>query len=197
MNMIVSGWFIENSMSIMSVIVAVMGLCYGLYQWRKSTQVKRAEFVFNIYEKLRLEKDTMNAMYMIDYEKSWYEKDFHSKEKNRDSDKEYGIDRLLSILSYICYLRKEGCIEDKEFLLFKYDIDRVSKSYQCQNYMWNVYHFSKDELHTSCPYNGIIEYAIISGMLPKDIFYSPEEGFYRNFVDFIVNPNDSNCHELD
>ena len=34
-------------------------------------------------------------------------------------------------------------------------------------------------------------------MLPKDIFYSAEEGFYRNYVNFIVNPNDSNCHELD
>ena len=181
-------WIENNIIELLSCLVTILGLIYGLYQWKRSVIVKRADFVFKIYEKLRLDKDIMNAVYMIDYDKTWYQPDFHKKHKVKclsEQNKELYMDKFFSVLSYICYLQENGCIDEKEFQLFKYDIDRVCKSYQCQNYLWNIYHFSNDELHTKCPYDEIINYAITNGMIAPKIFFSQEECFYKNYVDFI------------
>ena len=52
------------------------------------------------------------------------------------------MDKTLSYFSYICYLREQKIISDKEFNFFKYEINRILMNSQVQDYFYNLYHFS-------------------------------------------------------
>lgn len=104
-------WTIENVISLISVFLVGVGGVLALLQWRSASKVKRAEFVNQMIEKLRLDQDMVNAMGMVDYGTIRYDESFH----NGTDGKEAQIDKLLSYLSIVCFLRTLHVIQKDEF----------------------------------------------------------------------------------
>ena len=74
-------------------------------------------------------------MYIIDYDDDWYNDNFHGSK-----DLEPQIDKLLSYLSYICYLRKKKILTNHEFQVFTYQLNRTCNSFSIEEYLWNLNH---------------------------------------------------------
>lgn len=134
---------------IVTIITGIIGFGFTIYQIKKSNKVKHAEFVSDLLKSIRLNERIILATYLIDYNEDWYNYSFHG-----GSETEKNIDALFSQLDYICYLHKELLLDDKDFSIFKYELNRVCKNSQCQSYLWNLYHWSKND----CAYNNLIEY---------------------------------------
>ena len=116
-------------------------------------------------------------MYTIDYhEKPWYGDTFHN------SDMEFAIDKLLSYLSYICYLKKTRNISNEEFKALEYEIVRACSSYDVQAYLWNLYHFSK-ACNAKCSFDYLITFGLENGLIP-DSFKSDKCDEYEQRLGF-------------
>jgi len=46
-------WLGENYFPLLSILIAIVGGGFALFQWKKSTNLRRAEFINQIIEKLR------------------------------------------------------------------------------------------------------------------------------------------------
>ena len=75
-------WTNDNSLALMTIIVAVFGGIFAYLQWRKSVKLKRAEFLNQIIEKLRFNDEMTRAIYLIDYNQDWYGEGFHGGSEN-------------------------------------------------------------------------------------------------------------------
>lgn len=124
--------------SLVSVILVAIGGFFTLYQWYKKIKLKRSEYILNILEKIRNDKDIRDTIYMIEYSKIWYNSDFHD-----NKDLEPKVDYTLSFLSYICYLKNEKLISKHEFKFLEYEVNRIVTNPQVQNYLYNIYIFSR------------------------------------------------------
>ena len=146
-------------LGVISLVFTAIGGIFIFFQWRKSLKIKRAEFIYQIIDKLVTDKDLLDASYQLEYDLDWYDESFH--QENTESN----IDKLLYFINYICYLRSSGNISEKEFDNFRYQVHRVCIS--CRKYLWNLYHFSikNDAL---CPFQLIINYGIQNDLLAND-----------------------------
>lgn len=145
---------------IVTSIISIFSIAFTFYQIKKSNKVKQAEFVSKLLDNIRYNERVLNAIYIIDYSASWYDKNFHGS-----GESEKNIDAFLSQIDYICYLCKENLLSKKDFLIFEYEVLRVCDNYQCKNYLWNLYHWAKFN-KTKCSFNNIINF--IKSKLNKD-----------------------------
>ncbi|MGN1196044.1 MAG: hypothetical protein ACI4TA_00400 [Acetatifactor sp.] len=128
---------VSDITAIISVVLAIIGGVFAYYQWRKSNALRRAEYINELTEKIRTDKDIRDTVYILDYGDKWYCREFHKSGK-----KELRMDKTLSYFSYICYLKKQKIIYDKEFDFFRYEIKRILVNDQIQDYFYNLYHFA-------------------------------------------------------
>jgi hypothetical protein len=172
-----STWTNENTLTLITIIGAVIGGFFALKQWRQRIKLQRSEFVKQLIEKLRFDEDMATTMYKIDYnEKSWYNNDFHGGEF------EFAIDKLLSYLSYICYLNKTKNISKEEFKFLQYEVIRTCKSFDVQSYLWNLYHFSRCN-NSKCLFEHLISFGIENKIFNKD-FIQNNCKIYKKRINF-------------
>jgi len=147
----------RDIIALIGLIFTLLGGIFAIYQWYKGNKIRQAEFVRQIIEKLRFDKDIANTMAIIEYSKSWYplykDREFH----NNESGIECEIDALLSYLTYVCYLYNSNIISKKEFCILEYGIKRVCSNEQTQAYLWNLYQWTK-HINTKSSFNILIEY---------------------------------------
>lgn len=129
---------VSDITSVISVVLVIIGGVFAYYQWKKNNALRRAEYINELTEKIRTDKGIRDVVYWLDYNESWYGEEFHNSGK-----KELKMDKTLSYFSYICYLKKQKIIRDKEFDFFRYEIKRILVNRQIQNYFYNLYHFSQ------------------------------------------------------
>lgn len=94
----------ENIVTIIYLLFVAMSGILAWYQFKESNKIKKAEFINKIVIKLRFDEEMAEIMRKIDYgEECWYtgSEDFHNNPNSIESK----IDKFLSYLSYICYLR--------------------------------------------------------------------------------------------
>jgi hypothetical protein len=169
---------IDNWLTLCSIILVVIGGMFALVQWIASNKIKRAEFISQIIDKLRFDKDMVKTMYMVDYDYNWYNQDFH----NSNDEIEFSIDKLLSYLSYICYLHATGNIKKEEFKILQYELNRACISPSVQSYLWNLHHFSEKN-KTICTFEYLIKYGIDSKIISTQ-FLDIESQHYQKNLNF-------------
>jgi hypothetical protein len=172
-----SVWTIENTLTLLSLIVATFVALFAIAQWRNSIKLKRAEFLNQIIEKLRFDDDIAHTMYLVEYSADWYSASFHG------GNLESAIDKLFGYMSYICYLRSMGNIKEPEFEVLSYEIHRTCSSPSAETYLWNLYHFSA-QTGTSCTFNNLIEYGLEKKLFHQDFLKSDTDTYIKrlNFV---------------
>lgn len=137
---------------IATIFIGVVGFGFTFYQIHRSNQVKQAEFISTLLDHIRFNERVMNAVYIIDYNSNWYNEKFHGS-----GEMEKNIDAFFSVIDYVCYLFNRKLLSKKDFLIFKYEVLRICNNYQCQCYLWNLYHWAKRN-HTKCSFNNLIEF---------------------------------------
>lgn len=152
----------ENYLTAISLILVGVSVIFAVIQWSVSNKIKRAEFIDQIIEKLRFDEDMAMTMYKIDYnEKHWYNDDFHGGKF------EFAVDKLLSYLSYICYLSITKNISKEEFKFLQYEVIRACSSDDVKSYLWNLYHFSRKH-NSKCSFEHLISFGIENKIFDKD-----------------------------
>ena len=172
-------WKIEHVIGLLSLILIVVGGIFALVQWISTNRIKRAEFINQIIEKLRFDPEMSETMQMIDYDSMWYKESFH----NSSNDDENRVDRLLSYLTYICYIKDIGFLHKKEFAILEYELCRICTSPSVCAYLWNLYHFSKNN-NTKCSFQYLIDYGIKKKLLDKSTFMDPTTCVYPKYLNF-------------
>ena len=124
---------ISDITSILSVFLVILGGIFGFHQWRKNILLKRAGYINDLTEKIRTDNDIKDIIYIFDYDKEWYSLQFH-----KSGELELKVDKTLSYFSYICYLKRQKIISNKEFDFFKYEVERILINQQVQDYFYNL-----------------------------------------------------------
>lgn len=155
---------IADIISIISVVFVLFGGVFGCYQWRKNVSLKRAEYIRDLTEKIRTDNDIKDVVYKFDYDEKWYSEDFHNS-----GEEELKVDKTLSHFSYICYLKNQKIISNKEFCFFQYEIERILNNEQTQDYFYNLYHFA-NEHGTPMTFKYLFDYGQKKKMFDKDFY---------------------------
>lgn len=171
-------WNIADIVALLSLFLAIIGSFFVYRQWLAANQIKRTEFISQIIEKLRFDKDLVKTMDIIDYGDSWYNAKFHHQ-----SELEFEMDKLLSYLSYICYIYETKNIGTKEFKILRYELHRTCSSHAVQSYLWNLYHFSKKS-NSNCAFHYLIDYGIKNGLIEKVKFKNKDSNEYPKYLNF-------------
>lgn len=143
---------ISDITSALSVVLVIFGGVFGYYQWRKNVLLKRAGYINDLTEKIRTDNYIKDVIYMFDYDDKWYSMQFHGS-----GELELKVDKTLSYFSYICYLKRQKIISNKEFDFFKYEVERILRNQQVQDYFYNLYHFS-NKFGTPFTFKYLFEY---------------------------------------
>lgn len=166
------GSTVEEHIDFLTFISVAIGGMFALYQWKKSTALKRADYIKELTEKIRTDESIFETIYLFDYSQEWYNSDFH-----QSGDLERKVDRTLAHFSYILYLKKEKIISEKEFIFFKYDIERILFSDQTQDYFYNLFHFSQTQ-GIPFSFNILLDYAKENNLVDAD--FNDSKAFQRN-----------------
>ena len=185
-----SDWLSLNITSLLSILVALGGLLALLREYHRSNGIKRAEFVDKLIEKLRGDEDIRYILYLFQYGDFVYDGTFHG-----DVEMERRVDKALSYLSYICYLKDNGVISDKDFSFFEIEVAQALRNSALIDYLFNLYHFE-------CRASGIkpdsrkgeeqftfyflLKYGRVHKIVGKE-FYNPgavESGAFHRYLNF-------------
>lgn len=105
----------------------------------ESIKMKKADHLHDIIEKLMFDEDIVRFIDKVDYKtEKWYDERFH-----KEHTVERLVDKTLSYLSYILYLKKEHIICEKDFHFVEYILKRTLRDSQVHSYLYNLYHFDK------------------------------------------------------
>jgi len=173
-----SSFSVDNWLTVISLLFVITAGIFGYIQWVKANRIKRAEFVHQIFERLRSDEDIASVMYLIDYGSVWYNESFHDGENGF----ERKVDTLLSFLSYICYLKKKHILTASELRILEYDIRRACESVDVQNYLWNLHHFSRKN-GVECSFSYLVQYGI-DNKLFRNGFNNPASNAYPKYLNF-------------
>ena len=163
---------IADIASCISLLLVIVGGLFGYHQWKKNTLLKRADYINELTEKIRTDEFIKETIYDIDYGKAWYSENFHGS-----GSLELRIDKTLSYFSYICYLKKQKIITNKEFDFFKYEIKRILDNAQVQDYFYNLYHFS-NKFNVTFTFKYLFEYGKRNKLFDSDFF--DKTSYHRN-----------------
>ncbi len=158
MNKIIS-FIIDN----IEFLAAICGGIFALLQWRESNTNKRAEYLNSLLDRLWENKDIQNFILLNDYDKDWYNEEFHRSE---DKTIPALADKTLSFLNYICYVVDVKIIRKKERGLFDYYLSALAQCKDMKRYLFDLYQYSilnqKPFLFTY-----FLDVCIKQGLLPK------------------------------
>ena len=173
-----------NLATIGASIIGLFSVILAVFQYIKSSKLKRAKIFNSIIETLRTDPVILYWILIFDYGKDWYDSSFHNS-----VEKQAGVDKTLQTLSYICYLRENNLISDKEFSSVKYEIWRVLNDEGVQDYLFNLYHFSSrffQRKHPKdvkdFPFSFLLAYGISENLIDDSFF--DKDSRNKKFLNF-------------
>ena len=167
---------VGDVVAIISLLFAIAGGTFGLYQWIMSIRTQRAKYINELTLMIRSDLDIRDIIYLLDYNQTdWYTEDFHCS-----GDLERKIDKTLSFFSYICYLKESRLINNSDFRFFKYEIERALVNPQVKNYFYNLYHFS-NKYHCPITFYFLFEYGEKNHYFEED-FYNDKSTNYDHYL---------------
>lgn len=179
---LISNILVSNELKGISQVIAIIGGLFVFYQWQHNNRLKKADYINELTEKIRTDEMIKETIYMFDYDEDWYSKEFHLS-----GDLERKVDKTLSYFSYICYLKDRGIITKKELCFFQYQLERILKNQQVQDYLYNLYHFSnKNGVPMTFKY--LFEYGEKEKLFSKEMYdkesYKDESNYFHQYINF-------------
>ena len=158
---------------ILTLVLVWFGYEFTRTQWLHSKKEKRAEFLNNLHRRFEDEDVSVFFYTKIDGEKSsdGYGEQNKASENRKD---EIAADKLLRLLSYICYLKDEGLLDVDEFENFRYIIDKTLKADGIIAYLRSFYG-SHSLSQGNLPFDALMKYGADEG-------YKEIPGIWNAFV---------------
>ncbi len=166
---------LQEAIPIISLLLSVIGGIFVLFQWSESNKLKRAEYVDKLFSMFNSSKNVKYAFSLIDYEKDWYNENFHGS-----GHLEEAMDEMLNYYSYMCYLYKNKLIKENEFEFYKYQVLTILNNTQIKHYLYNVYHYTK-AYHTEMNFYYLFDYGEKLKVFEKE-FYNPKSKKYPHHL---------------
>jgi len=107
-----------NLFTLVSLILATLGLFANYYQIRKSNIMKRAEYIVQLYNQFVNDKQLIDFYYQIEYNMINYDDNIHLTEKEKILDKLLGYFSNIGRLYFMGILK----LKDLEFLEYEFII---------------------------------------------------------------------------
>lgn len=167
----------DNWLGVVTLVFTIIGGIFAFFQWRKSNEYKRSDFVREIIIKLRDDEDISFVMELIDWNDGFtYDGKFHLTNSIKPMIEEkilfQKIDKTLSHFSYVCYLHKNKIISNDDMAFYEYALRRLVDNPHIRNYLYSLFHWS-NYLNVRCSFTYLIKYALKKGYL-YDCFRSVE-----------------------
>lgn len=156
---------VSNIATAVSAVVAAVALLLTYLKYRKKEQMEHAEQVLRMLDKTRNDKEILKFFQMIDYNQHWYNKEFPCSEM------ELIVDTALHYYEYALYLREQGLLDEKEFLFFEYDINRILGNHDLSEYFRFLFNFSASG-NLSFKYKRLLDYGIKMNRINKEFIES-------------------------
>ncbi|MCL2598471.1 MAG: hypothetical protein FWD76_00980 [Firmicutes bacterium] len=154
------------------VVSAIVGMGGGLLLWvqlRSGQKIKRMELVAQIVNQCRFSDEMMGVFYLFDYGVEWYNDSFHNTREPQGK-----VDKFLSYLSYLCWLKSVGALTKIEFGGVGYMVARSLQNGQVQCYLWNLYHWSK-KMGAGSAFVSLIEYGLKERFVDRVVFENSDD----------------------
>ena len=184
--------FALKYVDVFTLFAVVFGGLFALSQWNTQVKHKRDEIVKELICKVRDDEDISSIMDAIDWNEGiLYDGKFSVnpaypketlKELN-DDDLFKKVDKTLSHFSYICYLKANKTLTNKDMYPFEYELRRIADNVHISNYLYSLYHWSK-HLKVKCSFHYLIWYCLEKGYLAKDF----ENQNAKHYTCFLVIP---------
>lgn len=179
---IISKILSSNQLKGISQLVAISGGLFVFYQWGYNSRLKKAEYINELTEKIRTDEMIREIIYIFDYGERWYSKEFHFS-----GELERKVDKTLSYFSYICYLKSRWIITEKELYFFKYELERILRDEQVQDYLYNLYHFSI-KIGVPMTFKYLFDYGKKKKIFDKEMYdkesYKSENTHFHCYLNF-------------
>ena len=164
---------IEQNQSILAVVAAV----FAFYKWQVSQNQKETGMISEMLKIIRDDK-IYRLIQMLDYDKKWYNKNFHGQSIEID------MDKLLVVCSYACHLREKRMISKKAFEFFKYDLGVILSNWQIHCYFYNLNMYCK-KTHSDFPFAPLLRYGLKMEFIDKGFLEDAESRRRYNIPDYL------------
>ena len=164
-------------LGIISSTAVIISAIVAFVQWKKTKRFHKIEYIQNLRSKMYDDKDVAEVLYRFDYDLPWYSASFHC-EKHPQIE----VDKTLSLLEYACYLLNKKLLDEEDMFQIKYDIDRAIGNYQVQDYLYNLFHWTRN-CGTQIPFSNFLQYGRDNGFINED-FEKPDNSKYHNYLNF-------------
>ena len=176
----------ELLLKVIALICTIFGAIIAYKKWSNNQAWKRADYVYELLNKVRTDSDIKEIFHIIDYDSEvWYPFSKREIKEALNSPSLYSfeqkMDYTLGYFSHICYLHKLGIILDSDFAPFKYHINRTCKNHQVQSYLFNLYHFAKLS-DSNCAFKYLIDYGLKSGLISSDFRNKDSKHYYKDLI---------------
>lgn len=169
--------YIVNHIEICAHLATVVGFFWGLYVFIRKSRLERASAVYRMLFLVKNNSGFSNIFYSIEYNKFYYSSAFHKTKEEQE------IDSLLTYLSHLCYLKDIKVLTPAEFRQFEYYLDRVLLNHEVQNYLYNIYHFSKAS-KSKFTYTPLLRYAKVRNFIGDDFESVDSNSKYTKVLNF-------------
>ena len=130
---------------IISKVLGSIAIILAWFQWKETNRLKRADHL----------KEIQEVLHILIVGSTWYD----AKTWSFVSDEmEQKVDRFLAYYSYVCYLRDNGLLGEKEFLIFKYDLAVIGSNPDMQTYLKHLQENAENSKLSEIPFQPILKY---------------------------------------
>ncbi len=166
---------VGDIISALTLFTIVVSGVWALVQWNYNLRLQRSESLEKLVAKFRSEEELCEMLYRIDKNEEWYTKGFHDGKKL-----ERQVDKLLTYLSYLCYLKENNVIKSNEFDFIKYYIDQTLRNKSTQDYLFNLLHYLQGK-GMDFPFPLLLNYAKKNGFI-KDDFWNEDNADFQHIM---------------
>ncbi len=169
---------INNMATVLSLVIAIVSLFFGLLQYRLRKNESRTILLAELNNQFSTSPDIMKFFRMIDYNEKWYDRAF------LNSPLENIADKTLLYYEHILRHRDEKTLEEKDFKSnFKYQIDKVVSNYDAQCYFFNLYHYS-NKARIPFPYQRLVDYGQKEKYIDPVVFNNKDSKTFIQYLNF-------------
>ena len=178
----------DHEIEFFTVVFSVLGGLFGLVQWKKGNDYKRAEMAKLLINQTRDDKEIAYIIDLIDWNKGIYYKGKFKYQKEAvikysltDEQQLFiAIDRTLAHFNYICYLKALHIFKRKDMALFDYLIKRIFNNIEICNYLYSLLYWTVG-LNVACSYKHLICYGLKRGFIGNE-FIKEQADSYTHFL---------------
>lgn len=162
-------------LEIISLLFILAGGIFTFRQWCVSLKYKRIEIIKPLIEKVRENSNIATILEVIDWNNgffydgrfhiNWYTKCLKLQSMNNEELTTI-IDNVLSIFSYVCYLRKRRILQKEDMYFFEYKISRLFNNEHIGNYLFSLYHWTSS-INVKMSFFNLVQYGIKKKYLSK------------------------------